>query len=158
MMGLESGDAGRHDQHRTPGVHRDVINDGKRLGKRVTSAGVLADNEQVIQRRRLDQPLDHRAVVRNPIPANVIGQQLCFNPFADILFAGANAFEQHCLGIDPAQRLERDIGVIGCNLKAGQMRVEGAANIERDLEPVVEGIIIIDMQENGLHRMISLSG
>ena len=106
--GIKGCHARRHQQHSASSMHDGFINNRQGLGDGIASARELADNQQVAQRRSIDECLDNGAIGGDPIPTDVILHQAPLDPLAHLIFVFADAFEYCSLCVDAAKRLKLD--------------------------------------------------
>lgn len=93
-------------------MDRNFIDDRQRLGLSIASSRILANNDEIVQRRGTDQCLNDGSVSRDPVPADIVLRQASPDPLANVVFAFANTFKDCGLGIDAPKRLEGNIGIV----------------------------------------------
>ena len=97
-----------------------------------------------------EQLLTGKAILVDPFPGDVLNRKLarqsltlCFSLEPDI---GKQLSGHRSVEIAGNAKLE------GHGLDAGQMRVESAGEVERDLHPCIEAFVVVNVEQDRTHR------
>ena len=139
-----------HDQQRRahpPGQFADQVR--RRIG--LADGVVRAQHHQVVQRGMARDQMRRRTAAPDPVPRHVFFGEPALDPFAR--FLGDVAVIDDHLRRHRAVEIGRHAVVVGDGLDAGQASIALPRQIQGSLQPRLETIVIVDVEQDRAHRI-----